>query len=282
MDPMDLDFIAAQLKLPPERVRLRELYPELPEPIPFGDVYPLGPWSEDEGDPPELRGCHYIYFDHPALPTLSKFAVTEQHFRIAEEYDDARERQYEADAACAAARWENRSPDSGPREPEPEAIPPRGELTARQEEFCRHYATQPVAMRAAVLAGYSEESADTYGPRLLRNPLVLDRIAKLRQERHVRYVVERDTLHDKLEAVFFGALAERNHAAAVSALRLQAALGGLSLRPGGAAAAADATDDEARARDPQKSEKIGVRPRQKSGKVRIGGAEKSGKVRKRR
>src|SRR5262249_18518842 len=117
-----------------------------------------------------------------------------------------------------------------PREPEPDEIPPQGRLTVRQEEFCRHYAAQPVGTRAAILAGYSEDNAAPYGSRLLKNPLVLDRIAKLREENQIEYVVERDTVHDKLEAVFFEALGERNHAAAVSALKLQATLAGMLTR----------------------------------------------------
>ncbi len=228
---MDNKEIAEHLKQPPERVRLALLYPDLPNPIPFADAIPLGPWDEDEDDPPEFRGCYYISFIIPSLPSLNKYAVTEQHHRIVEEYEEVSWRQHDAEEACAADRWEKPVADiPPPRNPEPEDIPPDGKLTPRQEEFCRHYAAQPVGTRAAVLAGYSEDNAAAYGSRLLKNPLVLDRIAKLREEKNLHYVVERDTVHDKLEAVFFEALGERNYAAAVAALRLQAALAGMLTR----------------------------------------------------
>src|SRR5262249_25131423 len=44
----------------------------------------------------------------------------------------------------------------------------REKLLPRQEQFCRHYVTQPVATRAAVLAGYAERSAYNQGHRLLK------------------------------------------------------------------------------------------------------------------
>jgi phage terminase small subunit len=223
--------IAEYLKRPPEQVRLAELYPELPQPIPFAEACadPLWEDGDDEEERP-AEGEHLYYISVP-IPkpygSLStSFAVTEHHHRIVEEYGAAQERQADGEDACAAARWKKR-PAPPPRAPEPEDIPPDGKLTPRQQEFCRHYAAQPVATRAAILAGYSEDNAAPYGSRLLNNPLVLDRIAKLRAEQRIRYVVERDTVHDKLEAVFFGALGERNHAAAVSALRLQASLAGM-------------------------------------------------------
>jgi hypothetical protein len=228
---MDADAIAEYLKRPPEHVRLAELYPELPQPVPFAEAIAQGPWDDDDEEderPPEERHLYYIDISIPKPYGFlaTSFAVTEHHHRIVEEYDAAQERQADAEGACAAARWQRRSAPP-PRAPEPEDIPPDGKLTPRQQEFCRHYAAQPVATRAAILAGYSEENAAPYGSRLLNNPLVLDRIASLRAERQIRYVVERDTVHDKLEAVFFGALGERNHAAAVAALRLQVALAGL-------------------------------------------------------
>jgi hypothetical protein len=277
---MNVDVISKHLKRPPEDVRLRALYPELPHPIPFADGIPLGPWDEDEGSPPELRGCYYIAFDLPAGHSRD-YAVTEQHHRIVEEYCAAIERQADAAETCAAARWEKRSPDGEPREPAPEAIPPRGELTPRQEEFCRHYATQPVALRAAVLAGYAESNADSYGPKLLKNPVVLERIAALRAAKSMRYVLERDTLHDKLEAIFFEALGDRNHAAAVAALRLQAGLGGLALRP---SAPAEAKKKETGGKKRERAAKMpgnaGVLRRQKPGKARMRRRKMPGKARK--
>ena len=96
------------------------------------------------------------------------------------------------------------------------------------------------------------------GYRLLKNPLVLDRIARLRAEQNLHYVVEPDTIHDKLEAVFFEALAERNHAAAVAALRLQAGLARLPTR-----LAAPRPDDEGEREKPRKAEFAAEKSREK-------------------
>jgi phage terminase small subunit len=276
---MDLNVISEHLKRPPEHVRLREMYPELPDPIPFAEAGPLGPWNEYDQHPPELRRCFYICFPLLPEPQMRSYAVTAEHYRIVEEYEDARERQGVAEAACAGARWENRSPDGEPREPAPEAIPPRGELTSRQEEFCRHYATQPVGARAAILAGYSEENAAPYGSRLLKNPLVLDRIARLRAEKHLHYVVERDTVHDKLEAVFFEALGERNHAAAVAALRLQANLAGILTRAApNPEASADAKANKSQGAAAKKPRKAKAGPRRKPRKAKAAGAQRPRKA----
>jgi len=228
---MDREAKLEHLRLPPEQVRLAPLYPDLPNPVPFATADAEGPMEDEHG--PEYRGIYSVAFEQRPQQWLSGYDVTEQHHRIVEEYGAARERQEEAEEACALARWKKPDPKDAPpaREPEPEAVPPQGKLTPRQEAFCLHYAAQPVGTRAAVLAGYSEDNAAPYGSRLLKNPLVLDRIARLRAEQYIQYVVERDTVHDKIEAVFFEALGERNHAAAVSALRLQATLAGIMPRP---------------------------------------------------
>ena len=190
--------------------------------------------------------------------------VTEEQHRFITQFEQARRRQEDAEIACAEARWAPPPPPPPPREPDPEEIPPEGRLTPRQEEFCRHYAAQPVATRAAALAGYAKDNAANQGHRLLKNPFVLDRVAELRAASGVAYVVQRDTMHDKLEAVFFEALSERNHAAAVAALRLQASLAGMTVR---AAATRDSptpkkparrkrpSDDKSRVRSRKKAEK---------------------------
>jgi hypothetical protein len=155
--------------------------------------------------------------------------VNEAQFRIVDQYEAARRRQAEA-FALAERRWWKPAPPPPQPEPEPEAIPPGGKLTGRQEDFCRNYVAQPVAAHAAVLAGYGEDNARAQGSRLLKNPIVLARIAALRAERGLTYALDADTLHDKLEAVFFDALSSSNHGAAVSALRLQAGLARLPMR----------------------------------------------------
>ena len=264
---MDAAAIAEYLKRPPEEVRLAELYPELPQPIPFAEACLAGPWLDDDEEderPPELR---HVYYISVAIPkgdgsVSTHFAVTAHHHRIVDEYGAALERQFDAEQACAAARWE-KPPAPPPRAPEPEDIPPDGKLTPRQQAFCRHYAAQPVATRAAILAGFSEDNAAPYGSRLLNNPLVLERIAALRAEQSIRYVVERDTVHDKLEAVFFGALGESNHAAAVSALRLQAALAGLL----GAAAKRKAKESQGATGEKPRKAKAARRPKPRKAKA---------------
>lgn len=277
------DAIAEYLKRPPEQVRLAELYPELPQPIPFAEACadPLWEVGDDEEERP-AEGDH-LYYISVAIPkpygSLStSFAVTEHHHRIVEEYDAAQERQADGEDACAAARWE-RLPAPPPRAPEPEDIPLDGKLTPRQQEFCRQYAVQPVAIRAAILAGYAESNADSYGPRLLKNPIVLDRIAALRAEKDIHYTLDRDTMHDKLEAVFFDALGERNHAAAVAALRLQALLGGLALRAGPEPAPARKAGT-ARVPAAEMPGNAGVSPRRKPGKARMRRRKLPGKARK--
>ncbi|MCW5772591.1 MAG: terminase small subunit, partial [Rhodospirillaceae bacterium] len=100
------------------------------------------------------------------------------------------------------------------------------------------------ATQAAALAGYAKEWARNQGYRLLKNPLVLDRIAELRKAQRIAYALERDTILDKLEALFFDALADRNHSAAVASLRLQATLGGLFANAAPRAARPAAHDED--------------------------------------
>jgi phage terminase small subunit len=180
--------------------------------------------------PEEVGGCKTYW---ARLESGGTFECSEEDYRVICQYDAAKRRQGDAEDACMQARGWTRPEEelAEEDEPAPEAVPPEGKLTARQARFCEHYTAQPVATRAAVLAGYSEDSAYNQGHRLLKNPLVLDRIAALRAERKLSYVLQPDTLQDKLEAVFFDALAERNHSAAVAALRLQAGLARLPTRP---------------------------------------------------
>ena len=80
---------------------------------------------------------------------------------------------------------------------------------------------------------------------------MLVRIAELRAERGARYEFERDPMHDKLEALYADAMENRNHSAAVAAVRLQAKLGGLLPRRAHMATAepgvsGEAHDDQSR------------------------------------
>jgi len=221
--PIDMDDDSAWM--PGVLEHFRKFGPNPPRPINFHTA---------EADEPvydrELPGFLYEA-DLEVRPNCwESHWVTEEQHRFIVQYEEARERQKEAESNAAAARWKPPPPPPPEPEPEPEEIPPEGRLTPRQEEFCRHYAAQPVATRAAALAGYAADFAKNQGYRLLKNPLVLDRIAQLRADGNLVYALDRDTLHDKLEALFFDALGERNHAAAVAALRLQAGLAGMMPR----------------------------------------------------
>lgn len=192
----------------------------------------------------EDYGPDRVYRVHDGSGLLEVDADT---YRLVGQYEAARRRRFAAEEACMDARgWEHaeeplaEEPLAEEDEPAPESVPPAGKLTARQALFCDNYAAQPVAARAAVLAGYTEENAANQGHRLLKNPLILTRIAALRAERKLSYVLEADTVHDKLEAVFFDALSGGHHAAAVAALRLQAGLARLPTRATTAGAEGDA------------------------------------------
>jgi len=164
-------------------------------------------------------------------------AVNADQFRIGSQYEAARNRLNEA----MRERDGYRRP---PAEPPLDAVEPQDKLTPRQARFCEHYAARPVATRAAMMAGYSTHSAASQGWKLLRHPLVLARLAELREERKLRYRIEPDTLHDKLEAVFFEALESGSHGAAIAALKFQAALGGLLPKPRAGAPKAEKDTDE--------------------------------------
>jgi hypothetical protein len=149
---------------------------------------------------------------------------------------------------------EGTAPEHPPSVAQPHAAaPPPRTLLPRQEAFCRNYVTQPVATRAAVLAGYAERSAYNQGHRLLHQSAILERIAELRAERSLRYVIERDTSLDKLEAVFQSAFGSCDFAPALAALRFQAQLAGLLPMPRGIRR----NDEKKRARRPKKMRKPG-------------------------
>ena len=165
-------------------------------------------------------------------------------------------------------------PPARPAPPGEAAAPARARLLPRQEAFCRHYVTQPVATRAAVLAGYAERSAYNQGYRLLQLTEVLERIAALRAERNLTYVLEHDTMHDKLEGVFMDALAAHNYAPALAAMRLQAQLAGLM--PAARTRAAASPSAQRRKND----EESRARPRKTMRKARRGRAKMMRKARR--
>lgn len=157
--------------------------------------------------------------------SFAELPVNADIYRMVKGYTAARERQAKAMAARAAFVPPPAEPPlDGP-------VEPQERLTPRQEAFCVHYAARPVATRAAMLAGYSSQSAASRGWKLLRHPLVLARLAEIRAERRLRYEIDVDTLHDKLETLYFEALESGRHNAAIAALRMQASLAGLPLKP---------------------------------------------------
>jgi hypothetical protein len=120
--------------------------------------------------------------------------------------------------------------DPVPPVPEaPPAIETPGEvLTERQEAFCRAYVEQPVAGKAARLAGYSPATARQQASRLLKHPLVIRRIHDLRDVRGADHQVRRDTIIDQAEAVFEAAMDKGDYYAAMQALTMKARLAGFA------------------------------------------------------
>ena len=100
-------------------------------------------------------------------------------------------------------------------------------LTPRQEAFCRHYLTEPSGTRAAIMAGYADSGAKVQAHRMLTNANVLQKISALRRAHALAYMLDRDTMLDKLEAFFADAMEGKSYSAALRALLAQAELGGL-------------------------------------------------------
>lgn len=72
-----------------------------------------------------------------------------------------------------------------------------GKLNGKQEAFCREYAASLNGKRSAILAGYSEKTAEQSASRLLRAVKVQARIAELQADRieHTQITAEQ-TLAD--------------------------------------------------------------------------------------
>jgi hypothetical protein len=119
-----------------------------------------------------------------------------------------------------------------PVPPAPETAPaletPGEVLTERQEAFCRAYVEQPVAGKAARLAGYSPATARQQASRLMKHPLVIRRIHDLRDVRGADHQVRRDTIIDQAEAVFEAAMDKGDYYAAMQALTMKARLAGFA------------------------------------------------------
>jgi len=77
------------------------------------------------------------------------------------------------------------------------------ELTDKQEMFIREYLVDFNATRAAVAAGYSEESARQIGSENLSKPYILAEIEKRMAARHKRLEISADRILDELRKLAF-------------------------------------------------------------------------------
>jgi hypothetical protein len=138
----------------------------------------------------------------------------------------------EAEWKTAHREWLPYWQKGDPVPPPPEAAPaieiPGEVLTERQEAFCRAYVEQPVAGKAARLAGYSPATARQQASRLLKHPLVIRRIHDLRDVRGADHQVRRDTIIDQAEAVFEAAMEKGDYYAAMQALTMKARMAGFA------------------------------------------------------
>ena len=101
-------------------------------------------------------------------------------------------------------------------------------MTPRQARFeVLFIATGGNATQAAIQAGYTKRSASTQATRLLAYDEVKQRIGELQAKRAVQDNVTVDTLRDKFERCYDGAMAVGQFAAAVSAQQSVAKLYGL-------------------------------------------------------
>ena len=124
--------------------------------------------------------------------------------------------------------WQQNDPVPPPPAAAPMLETPGDALNERQEAFCRAYVECPVAAKAARMAGYSPAAARRQAQRLLKHPLVIQRIYALRDVRGMDYQVRRDTIIDQAEAVFEAAMEKAEYYAAMQALTMKARLAGFA------------------------------------------------------
>jgi hypothetical protein len=140
------------------------------------------------------------------------------------------------DRPSAEANLEQNNNTSAPADA-PDAVTPETATFApmplgpRRTRFVRAYVTEPNATRAAILAGYSPRSAHNQSSRLMKNDEVVKEIVRLRNELGLIYDLSRETLLDKLEAVYDFAVEHRRFTPAVRAVMAQAKIMGLIISP---------------------------------------------------
>lgn len=71
-------------------------------------------------------------------------------------------------------------------------------LTDKQESFCREYIIDFNATRSAAAVGYSENTADVQGCRLLANVKIQKRLSQLKEERNKRMEINADYVLKRL------------------------------------------------------------------------------------
>lgn len=76
-------------------------------------------------------------------------------------------------------------------------------LTDKQEQFCLEYLTDLNATQAAIRAGYSENTANEQGSRMLAKVNVQRRIAELQAERAERLQIQQDDILRELASIAF-------------------------------------------------------------------------------
>lgn len=100
-------------------------------------------------------------------------------------------------------------------------------LSARHEQFCQRYVTDPNAARAASAVGYSPRTARQQGSRLLGREDIAARIRVLQAGLAKRSCCHADALMVKLETIYLRALENHQFHAAGRAVEMQARLSGL-------------------------------------------------------
>lgn len=81
-------------------------------------------------------------------------------------------------------------------------------LTDKQEQFCLEYLTDLNATQAAIRAGYSENTANEQGSRMLAKVNIQRRIAELKAERAERLQIQQDDILRELANIAFASPAQ--------------------------------------------------------------------------
>ena len=100
------------------------------------------------------------------------------------------------------------------------------ELNARQLRFVEEYLIDNNATQAAIRAGYSPNTAESQGSRLLRYAKVADAVNKGRKTISENIAITRERLLEMAEKVYDGALGAEQYSAATGAIKEMGILSG--------------------------------------------------------